>query len=66
MVVKGEKVAGRRLFTEPIIEATVAAFEKRGLLGKPRIEWKNHSDLSIEIQEAWTAIVNNPTTARSN
>lgn len=66
MVVKGEKVSGRRLYTQAIIEATVAAFEKRGLLGKPRIEWKNHSDLPIEIQELWIEIVNNPTTARSN
>lgn len=66
MVVKGEKVSGRRLYTEPIIEATVEAFEKRGLLGRPRIEWKNHPDLPIEIQERWVEIVNNPTTARSN
>jgi hypothetical protein len=65
MIVKGEKVAGRRLYTEPLIDAAVAAFEKRGLLGKPRIEWSLHSDLPIEIREEWTRIVkrtNQPTT----
>lgn len=56
MVIAGEKAPGRRLYTEPMIEAAVEAFEKRGLLGAPRIEWKNHTDLSIEIQEAWTRI----------
>ena len=61
MIVAGEKVAGRRLYTEPMIEAAVEAFEKRGLLGKPRIEWKKHPDLAIEIQEAWTHIYKNPT-----
>jgi hypothetical protein len=66
MVIKGEKVSGRRLYTEPLIEAVVAAFEKRGLLGKPRIEWSKHSDLPIEIKETWSRIVNQTTTRRSN
>lgn len=58
MVIKGEKVSGRRLYTEPLIDAAVAAFEKRGLLGKPRIEWSKHPDLPIEITETWTRITN--------
>jgi hypothetical protein len=60
MIIKGEKVSGRRLYTAPLIEAAVAAFEKRGLLGKPRIEWSKHPDLPIEIKEQWSRIVKNP------
>lgn len=62
MVIDGKKVAGRRLYTEPLIEAVVAAFEKRGLLGKPRIEWSQHNDLSIEIAETWSRILKSPQT----
>lgn len=65
MVINGKKVSGRRLYTEPLIEAAVAAFEKRGLLGKPRIEWSKHSDLPIEIAEVWSRTVKS-TTRRSN
>jgi hypothetical protein len=61
MVIKGEKVSGRRLYTEPLIDAAIAAFEERGLLGKPRIEWSKHRDLSIEIKETWSRLVKNPT-----
>lgn len=61
MVINGKKVSGRRLYTEPLIEAVVASFERRGLLGKPRIEWSNHSDLPIEIKESWSRIVNQTT-----
>lgn len=56
MVIAGEKAPGRRLYTEALIEAAVEAFEKHGVLGARRIEWKNYSALSIEIQEAWTRI----------
>lgn len=69
MVVKGEKVSGRRLYTEAMIESVMEAFEKRGLLGKPRIEWSKHTDLSIEIKETWSRLVqqsNRSTTTRSN
>jgi hypothetical protein len=69
MVLNGTKVAGRRLYTEPMIEAAVASFEKRGLLGLPRIEWAKHSDLPIEIREAWSRIFHQtaiqPNTSRS-
>lgn len=65
MVIKGEKVSGRRLYTEPLIEAVVAAFEKRGLLGKPRIEWSKHRDLPIEIAETWSQLTKNPTITNS-
>ena len=61
-VINGKKVSGRRLYTEPLIDAVVAAFEKRGLLGKPRIEWAKHSDLPIEIRESWSRIYTTQTT----
>ena len=58
MIVSGKKVSGRRLYTEPLIEAVIDAFAKRDLLGKPRIEWSQHKDLPIEIREAWSRIIN--------
>lgn len=67
MVVKGQKVSGRRLYTEALIDAAVEAFERRGLLGKPRITWSKHRDLSIEIKESWSRILNEqPTTGQEN
>lgn len=69
MVVQGEKVSGRRLYTEPIIEATVEVFEKYGLLGKPRIEWSEYRHVSVEITEAWSRVINQTRTnnqSRSN
>jgi hypothetical protein len=62
MVVRGEKVAGRRLYTEAIIEATVEVFEKHGVLGALRINWADKPDLRIEVVEAWQKILNTPTT----
>lgn len=56
MIIQGEKAAGRRLYLEPMIDAAVAAFDKRGLLDKPRVEWSKHPDLPIEIYEEWSRI----------
>lgn len=58
MVIGGQKAKGRRLYTEPMIDAAVKAFEERGLLGALRIEWNNHLDLVSEVQSAWTRIYN--------
>lgn len=55
-IVHGQKYAGRRLYTEAMIDAAVSAFAKRGLLDANRIEWKNHHDLTIELHEKWSAI----------
>ena len=67
MMINGNKVAGRRLYTAPLIEAVVASFEKRGLLGSTQVRWATkYPDLSIEIREAWTRIYNQSTTSRSN
>jgi len=66
MILNGEKVSGRRLYTAPLIEAAVAAFEKRGLLGATQVRWATkYPDLSIEIREAWSHIFNQTTTNRS-
>jgi hypothetical protein len=55
-VVNGKTIAGRRLFTRSMIESAVATFAARDLLDSPRVEWKNHRDLPIEILEAWKKI----------
>lgn len=55
-VVNGREVLGRRLYTRGLIEAAVKAFERRGLMGKVRINWSEHMDLPIELLEEWTKI----------
>jgi hypothetical protein len=55
-IVHGKKHPGRRLYTEPMIDATVKAFASRGLLDAQRIEWKKHHDLTIELHETWSRI----------
>lgn len=52
----GTKQKGRRLYTRALIEATVEAFQNRGLIGSARVEWSRHRDLSIELLEKWTKI----------
>jgi hypothetical protein len=59
MVVAGEKAAGRRLYTEEIIDATVDVFQRNGILGKTRIVWEKHPRVPIEIVEAWDKIIRN-------
>jgi hypothetical protein len=49
----GLKRGAHRLFTKEMIQATVDAFDKRGLLGAPRIEWSLHPELPKEILAAW-------------
>lgn len=52
MVVRGESgIAGRRLYTEDVIDATVEVLRRRGLLGSTRIAWTD--DLTTEIHTAW-------------
>lgn len=50
--------AGRRLYSKEMIEAAVDAFAKRDLLDSPRIEWKQHPDLTRELVESWREIQN--------
>lgn len=52
----GEERQGRRLYTKPMIEAAVKAFDKAGVLYKKRVEWSLHRQLTHEIDEAWSKI----------
>lgn len=52
-VVSGKVVPGRRLYTRPMIEGAVEAFTSRGLLNRARIDWQNHSDLTLDITASW-------------
>lgn len=51
-----KKRGAHRMFTREMIQATVTAFDKRGLLGVPRVEWSLHPDLPKEILAAWQRI----------
>lgn len=55
-IVDGRRYPGRRLYTEPMIEAAIASFVRRGLLTKARIEWGELHDMTIEIHDAWVRI----------
>jgi hypothetical protein len=55
-MVNGAPRAGRRLFTRSMVEAAVTAFGKRDLIDAPRVEWKHHRDLSLEVAQAWKQI----------
>jgi hypothetical protein len=59
MLVQGEKVAGRRLYTEALIDSLIHIFEKHNLLGQHRIVWKNHPEVPIEIFETWSRLTDN-------
>lgn len=50
------EMPGKRVYTRPLIEAAVEEFEKRDLLGRVRVEWKEHDDLTIALVGRWTAI----------
>lgn len=56
MIVGGEKTAGRRLYTEELIDAAVKIFQEHGLLGKQRILWSKHEEVPIELHESWSQI----------
>ena len=56
---KGQKTAGNRVYTRPLIVAAIEEFNKRGLLGKARVEWSQHRDLTLDLHSRWSRIVNN-------
>lgn len=60
-VVHGRKVPGRRMYSRALIEETVEAFKRHGVMDKARIEWTHHEGLSIELLETWTRIHNSET-----
>jgi hypothetical protein len=49
----GEKVGGNRVYTRVLIEIAVEEFSKRGLLGTARVEWSQHTDLTMAIVSRW-------------
>lgn len=58
MVVNGQKVSGRRLYTEETIQAVVDIFEEEGVLGSSRIDWGSHEEIPIKVIEAWQDLLN--------
>lgn len=50
---QGKEISGRRLYSRELIEIVVDEFNKRGLIGKRRVDWKKHPDLTIAIAERW-------------
>jgi hypothetical protein len=56
MLVDGVKKPGWRMYSRDMVEATVKAFEARGLMEAPRIDWNRYSELSIELMETWKKI----------
>ena len=55
-VVDGVKKPGWRMYSRAMVEATLEAFEARGLIELPRIDWNRHTSLSIELMETWKKI----------
>jgi hypothetical protein len=55
---QGNEIAGRRLYSRALIDIVVEEFARRDLLGKKRVEWKHHSDLTIAIAERWQTTLN--------
>jgi hypothetical protein len=53
---KGQKTGGNRVYTRPLIEATIDEFAKRGLLGTARVEWNQHEDLTEALVKRWREI----------
>jgi hypothetical protein len=49
----GQKVNGNRVYTRDLIEITIAEFEKRGIMGAARVEWKDHADLPGVLAQLW-------------
>lgn len=60
-MLNGKKVAGWRMYSREIVEATLESFRSRDLLEAPRIEWDQMSDLTIELVETWNKIHTNET-----
>lgn len=49
----GTKVNGNRVYTRELIEIAIEEFTVRGLINSPRVEWKNHSDLTDALVRRW-------------
>lgn len=49
----GTKVNGNRVYTRELIEIAIEEFTVRGLINSPRVEWKNHGDLTDALVRRW-------------
>jgi hypothetical protein len=49
----GKKVNGDRAYTRELIEIAIQEFNARGLLGSARVEWSQHSDLTLALLQRW-------------
>lgn len=56
----GKEVPGKRVYTRELIEIAIDEFDKRGLIGAERVEWKKHHDLTIALYERWSAAIEEP------
>lgn len=52
---QGNEHPGKRVYTRRLIEIAIEEFAARDLLNVKRVEWKQHSDLTIALLERWTA-----------
>lgn len=58
MIAQGERIAGRRLYTEELIDATVEILDRYGLRGR-NVPWsdRDYMDLPDQIAEAWKRVI---------
>lgn len=54
----GKKVNGNRVYTRALIEIAIEEFQKRGLLGTARVEWKHHANLTEVLVQRWREALN--------
>lgn len=58
----GKKTGGNRVYTRALIESAVEEFDRRGLVGRSRIEWGQHEDLTETLVRRWKEITQQETT----
>jgi len=54
----GKKVSGNRVYTRDLILIAIEEFQRRGLLGTARVEWKKHQSLTGDIVRRWKDSIN--------
>jgi hypothetical protein len=54
----GKKVSGNRVYTRDLILIAIEEFQRRGLLGSARVEWKKHQSLTNDIVRRWKDAIN--------
>ena len=53
----GEEQAGRRYYRKEMIESAIQIFTDHGLMGKGRIDWQNHTQVTIDLVRSWRQII---------